>query len=78
VGHDSSTIAMADGDCKRRLQEVPRRQEAALQPPWPTAVACGQPPWVMAVGFCKLSRENTHICNGMYGASTTLMKHLAY
>jgi hypothetical protein len=35
---------------------------------------CG--PWWLF--FKKISRENTHICNGMYGSSTTLMKHLTY
>jgi hypothetical protein len=59
----------------------PRRQEAVLQPLWPRR----GPQWLHVANrrgprwlvFLKLTRENTNICNGMYGAST-LTKHLMW
>jgi hypothetical protein len=40
---------------------------------WPTAVGHDS-----SVFKKENSRENTHICNDMYGASTTLTKRLTY
>jgi hypothetical protein len=51
MGHGGSEVAVGYGGGRRRLQCPQPRHEAAQQPPWATAVACGLPSWATVVSF---------------------------